>query len=417
MATKTIVCPECDAPLMPGRFACSSCGALVASVATVSRSFTQTQPVLPPFLAPAIVDEPLPPVVIAAPSFDEPLPPRLAKVLPPARKVAPPSPAEKPGPIDVVITPPPPRLPRRQAARPAAPSQQAPLVWALEDSEPVQLRIAPLEPAVQVPSTPSTPSEPEVSSLEPELSSLEPEPEPTWQASSPQASTVPSAAPSAPSWPAHPTWPPPRPADAVEPVEPLSARVVAGSYLPPSAVLPPGEALPLPGAERRQDPDEVVERPRRERGMTNRIHVRLGDGTGPLGMAVEVPARIVVLGATLAGLGFLLPWARVVIGSQQIGGYLAQWGLAGPGHLAILALVVGLAILALVADRTPRWVRLGLPSIALAFLLTGLLWPYLIGNFQASIGVYVVALGAIIMIAGGLLDRVVTRHAESAAAV
>ena len=39
MATKTVVCPECDSPLAPGRFSCSVCGALVASVATVSRSF------------------------------------------------------------------------------------------------------------------------------------------------------------------------------------------------------------------------------------------------------------------------------------------------------------------------------------------------------------------------------------------
>ena len=386
-------------------------------------------------------NEPLPPVVTAAPSFDEPLPPRLARVLPPARRAAPPSRADKPATTDTVIAPPSPRLPRRQAARPAAPTLQAPLEWALADAEPVQLS-APLEPAAQVPSPSIEPEmssmapepetsilepEPEMSSLAPEpesslepapeVSSLEPEPEPTWEARPPSGSTVPFAAASAPSWPAHPTWPPPRPADAVEPVEPLSARAAAGSYLPPSAVLPPGEILPLPGAERRLDPDEVDERPRREKGITNRIHVRLGDGTGPLGMAVEVPARIVVLGATLAGLGFLLPWARVVIGGQEFNGYLAQWGLAGPGHLVILGLVVGLAILALIADRTPRWVRLGLPSIALAFLLTGLLWPYLVGNFQASIGVYVVALGAIIMIAGGLLDRVVTRHAESAATV
>ncbi len=39
MATKTVVCPECDSPLAPGRFSCSACGALVASVATLSRPF------------------------------------------------------------------------------------------------------------------------------------------------------------------------------------------------------------------------------------------------------------------------------------------------------------------------------------------------------------------------------------------
>ncbi len=415
MATKTVVCPECDAPLSPGRFACSSCGALVASVATVSRSFTQAQPLLPPILSTAIAAEPArPPVVEAAPTFDEPLPPRLARVLPQARRAATPPRAEKPDPIAVAVPPPAPRPPRRNAARPAATTQQAPLVWSLDDAEPAQLSTAPIEP-VELPIAPIEAAEVaevvEVSSLEPE-----PVPVPSRQTGPQPELNGPSSAASTPSWPAHPTWPPPRPANSVEPVEIPGARVVAGAYLPPSAVLPPGDALPLPGAERRDDPAEPAERPRRELGIP-KLHLRLGEGTGPLGMPAEAPTRIVVLGASIAGLGFLLPWARVVIGSQQIGGYLAQWGLAGPGHLAVLALIVGLAVLALVAARLPRWVRLGLPTIALAFLLAGLLWPYLVGNFQTSIGVYVVAVGAIVMIAGGLLDRVATRHAESTATV
>jgi hypothetical protein len=151
--------------------------------------------------------------------------------------------------------------------------------------------------------------------------------------------------------------------------------------------------------------------------ISSSIRLRLGEGTGPLGMPVDTPTRIVVLGAGLAALGFLLPWAGIVIGSGRIGGYLEQWGLAGPGHVVVLALVVGLALLALIAERLPRWVRLGLPSIALACLLTGLVWPYLVGPFDAMIGVYVVAVGAIVMIAGGLLDRVATRHVEVAASV
>jgi hypothetical protein len=39
MATKTIVCPECQAPVVPGRYACAQCGALLASVALTPRSF------------------------------------------------------------------------------------------------------------------------------------------------------------------------------------------------------------------------------------------------------------------------------------------------------------------------------------------------------------------------------------------
>jgi hypothetical protein len=221
-----------------------------------------------------------------------------------------------------------------------------------------------------------------------------------------------------PSWPERPVWPPQRTIDAVaQPVEPESNRVPAGAYLPPSAVLPPGEALPLPGTVRPVEGPEATTHPPRMRSLSTDFHLQLGEGTGPLGMPADTPTRIVVLGAGLAGLGFLLPWADIVIGSGRIGGYLEQWGLAGPGHLVVLALVVGLAGLALVAERLPRWVRLGMPSIAIASLLTGLVWPYLVGPFNASIGVYVVAVGAIIMIAGGLLDRVATRHAEPNASV
>jgi hypothetical protein len=198
-------------------------------------------------------------------------------------------------------------------------------------------------------------------------------------------------------------------------VEAPESRTPAGAYLPPSAVLPPGEALPLATAARAPD-IESESRPKLQMSLSS-IRLRLGDGTGPLGIPVDTPTRVVVLGAGLAALGFILPWADIVIGSGKIGGYLEQWGLAGPGHIVVLALLVGPAGLALVAERLPRWVRLGLPSIALASLLTGLVWPYLVGPFNASIGVYVVAVGAIIMIAGGLLDRVATRHVEAGASV
>ena len=90
-------------------------------------------------------------------------------------------------------------------------------------------------------------------------------------------------------------------------------------------------------------------------------------------------------------MGFLLPWADIVIGSGVMDGYVAQWGLAGPGHPVILLLVAGLFGLTLIVERLPRWARLGLPSIGLACLLIGLAWPYLAGPFDASIGVYVVA--------------------------
>jgi hypothetical protein len=204
--------------------------------------------------------------------------------------------------------------------------------------------------------------------------------------------------------------------DAVAaPVEPAALRVPAGAYLPPSAVLPPAEALPLPGTARQHESSTA----KGVGGTTTSTswRLRLGEDAGPLGLPIDLPTRIVMLGAGLALLGFLMPWADIVIGSGAMDGYVARWGLAGPGHPIVLILVAGLFGLALIADRLPRWARLGLPSIGLAGLLIGLAWPYLAGPFDASVGVYVVAVGAIVMIAGGLLDRIAARHAEPAASV
>ncbi len=177
-------------------------------------------------------------------------------------------------------------------------------------------------------------------------------------------------------------------------------------------MLPPAEALPLPGAVRANATD-----PKADAADSNPWRIQLGDGAGPLGLPIDVATRVVLLGAGISLLGFLLPWADIVIGSGAMDGYVAQWGLAGPGHPLILLLVAVLFGSTLVVERLPRWVRLGLPSIGLACLLIGLAWPYLAGPFDASIGVYVVAIGAVVMIAGGLLDRIASRHAETVTSV
>lgn len=371
MATRTVVCPECDSPLSPGRFACSFCGALVAAVATVARSFNPADQASPPVLMSAPPDEPPMPVaapatpaahaVQAAPAalVDEPPPPRKARIAAPTRRTKPPARASNPGAKIGVAT---------EEPRPLPPEG---VTW----------------PPMRSDVTASAPAE------------------------APRSSPSP-----APSWPEHPAWPPQRTVEAVAPpVGQSPARVPAGAYLPPSAVLPPGESLPIPGSAKATGSGDHARRSGPD--VSTSLNLRLGEGTGPLGMPADAPTRVVVLGAGVAALGFVLPWADIVIGSGSIGGYLEQWGLAGPGHALILALVVGLAILAIVAEHLPRWVRLGLPSIAVACLLSGLVWPYLVGPFDASIGVYVVAVGALVMIAGGLLDRVATRHVESPATV
>ena len=397
MATRTVVCPECDVPLSPGRFACSSCGALVASVATVSRPFTQPEASIPSILTPVTPNEVAAPaalpMVAAAADVEAPTAPRKAKSTGPGRR-------SKLAPLvakleaDDSASQPEPKQPL-EAQRPDE-NGQPPASWVLEP------------PASARPASPTAPA------VRPEAVSAAP-PEPTWPASLPPA--LPASPPSAPSWPEHPAWPPQRTIDAIAaPVDESPPRVPAGAYLPPSAVLPPAESLPLPGAKP-AEPVKGSNAPGQGGSLLENLRLRLGEGTGPLGLPADGPTQVVVLGAGIAGLGFLLPWADIVLGTSSMGSYLDQWGLAGPGHVLVLALVAGLAGLALLAERLPRWVRLGMPSIALAFLLAGLVWPYLVGPYNASIGVYVVAVGALVMIAGGLLDRIATRHAVSEAIV
>ena len=48
MATKMLVCPECESAVAPGRFACPSCGTLLAAVASAQRSLGWVDDMTPP---------------------------------------------------------------------------------------------------------------------------------------------------------------------------------------------------------------------------------------------------------------------------------------------------------------------------------------------------------------------------------
>jgi hypothetical protein len=52
MATKMLVCPECESAVAPGRFACASCGAMLASVASAPRSLSLTESMASPSVSP-----------------------------------------------------------------------------------------------------------------------------------------------------------------------------------------------------------------------------------------------------------------------------------------------------------------------------------------------------------------------------
>jgi hypothetical protein len=188
------------------------------------------------------------------------------------------------------------------------------------------------------------------------------------------------------------------------PLAPVAERMPAGAYLPPSAVLPPVEALPMPRQTGRS-------------GATSDPRAAVASATAgaqetltELGLSTDTPRLLVASAAAIAALAFLLPWSSIVVGSGQVGGYTASWGLAGPGHPLVALGLVALGSLAMAGERLPRWARPGLPALVLAGLVIGLTWPYLMGPFGAMIGSWVALAGALLLVAGGALDLRSGRH-------
>jgi len=132
---------------------------------------------------------------------------------------------------------------------------------------------------------------------------------------------------------------------------------------------------------------------------------------------VEIAGWFVVVGATMAVLGFLLPWSSVVIGAGSGSGYLATWGLASPTHLVVLAATMLVLALGIVQTAVPVWLRSGALPLALGSLLIGLVWPYQVGPIGADVGALVVALGALALVIGGTVAIWATRHVEVQPAV
>lgn len=139
----------------------------------------------------------------------------------------------------------------------------------------------------------------------------------------------------------------------------------------------------------------------------------------------EFVGSVSVAGAALASVGFLLPWASVVIGSTG-SGYFDRWGLAGPGHLIVVLGTLAILALAVVRNPVPTWIRIGIAGLGVGALLLGLAWPYLLDPaLEAAPGVLIESVGALALIVAGVLalatDRpgrpAVDRHAEPPEAV
>jgi hypothetical protein len=144
------------------------------------------------------------------------------------------------------------------------------------------------------------------------------------------------------------------------------------------------------------------------------------DGTAPRFAGLdretlqEWAGWLAVGGAALALIGFVLPWAATMIGSPGID-YIDRWGLAGPGHPFVVLGLLAVLALALLHNPIPLWLRIGLPGVILGTLLLGLVWPYLWSDvLGTTLGVYVAALGAVLLLIAGVVALVSDRHADGA---
>ena len=148
---------------------------------------------------------------------------------------------------------------------------------------------------------------------------------------------------------------------------------------------------------------------------TTRVSAALTDALSSARVTADAARGTVAVGAGIAALGMLLPWVNTLPGASPLANYLDRWGLAGPGVWLIL---IGLVVLATVAGssgRTASW-PVGLPAVIGAAFLAGLIWPYAVGGFGRSIGIWIVVVGAAVLFVGGLFARQ-ARHERGDATV
>ena len=214
--------------------------------------------------------------------------------------------------------------------------------------------------------------------------------EPAEPAPSPAEAPAPAqVAPQAPS-----LAPAPASAAALQPLPAPEPRVPAGSWLPPSAL--------LTGLDDSNVTASAVAVPRASRPSLQVASAR--DWLAALGTRERrwaTARQAIAVGAAIGVFGFLLPWANASPGSL-VAVWTSVWGLVFPGSWLIVLAVAGFGLLAASSGRLAA-IPLGVPSIALASMLLGLIWPTLIGASSRPIGIIVVFVGAVVVGAGGII--------------
>ena len=371
MATRTIVCPECGSVGAHGRYTCSACGALLAAVAMTPRSRASTFPA--DAVGESTTDGPMAGIgddpTSGAPAASEAAAPTAALVEDPADAANAASDAPVAAPVGVAL----------------AFDEDAPLasLASATTGMPAVAISLTATPAVAATRTPVRPaSEPDV------LHDLvDPAAVDDWSDDPPLASS----------------WKPTMDRGAGAVPEP---RTPAGAYLPPSAVLPsPDVRVPRRDAT---PPPALAGAGLAGTGTVagtwaGRGSAALTDVLGSVRATADAARRAVATGAGLAMLGLLLPWVNTPPGQNPFAGYLDRWGLAGPGLWLVFIGLVALTAVAASSGRTASW-PVGLPAVATATFLAGLIWPYLVGGSGRSIGIWVMLVAVAVLVVGGLLD-------------
>ncbi len=398
MATKTVVCPECGSSAGPGRYACGECGALLAAVSMTPRGW-DSDAGRAAAAPPAVADDgpaPEPPAAAEPPAPE-----------PPAADAAIASAA--PAPPDVPPDLPVDSEPWPEPAVDGAFDEDAPL----GSSEPAGASTAPDvlhavtdgDGDLAAAAVPSAPARDEPMLIDETHASAGA----AAAGAAPAGAAPADTAPAATAVPPAPAWPPPGDRGPIARPEP---RTPAGAYLPPSAVLP---SLDLPSAGGAVAVAGVASRPDPAASFTGRASAAVSEALASVRVTGDAGRRAVATGAGIAALGTLLPWVNTLPGASPIANYLDRWGLAGGGIWLVLLGLVALAVVAGSTGRAAAW-PVGLPAVATAAFLIGLIWPYLLGGFGRAVGVWVLLVGAVVLAVGGVLETR-RRHGTSELAV
>jgi hypothetical protein len=128
---------------------------------------------------------------------------------------------------------------------------------------------------------------------------------------------------------------------------------------------------------------------------------------------------LVVAGAVVAGLSFLLPWADRVIGSGSPDeSYIGHWGLANAPNILLMLASFGIAWLAIAPLERWAWLRTGALPVIFGGLLIGVAWPYALGPFGPRLGLWVAVIGGVLLLVSGLwgLHEILRDHGDEPAA-